>query len=259
MQLALNSSGFWRDRLKASGTHLLISLTVAALAAALVFGIWYPYPYREMSGGRELFLIVVTVDVILGPCITLAVFNLAKGWPVMRRDLAVIALLQVLALGYGLWTVYVARPVHLVFEYNRFSVVHAADVPASLLAKTPEGIEAMPITGPTLLALRAFKDSNEEADATLAAIGGVAMAARPDLWQAYSAAIPEVLAAAKPVTVLKSRFPNETEHIDRVLAQAGRTAQDAVWLPVVGRKTFWTVFLDPVSAQVLATMPLDSF
>ena len=55
-----------------------------------------------------------------------------------------IALLQLAALGYGLRTVYVARPVHLVFEFNRFSVVHAADVPTSLLAKMPPGIEAMP-------------------------------------------------------------------------------------------------------------------
>ena len=259
MQLALNSAGFWRDRLKASGTHLLISLAVAALAGALVFGVWYPYPYREMSSGRELFLLVVTVDVILGPCITLAVFNLAKGWPVMRRDLAVIALLQLAALGYGLWTVYVARPVHLVFEFNRFSVVHAADVPTSLLAKMPPGIEAMPLTGPTLLALRTFKDSNEMADATLAAIAGAPMAARPDLWRPYADAIPDVLKAAKPTTALKMRFPHEAAHIDQVLAQVGRTAQDTVWLPVVGRKTFWTAFLDPVTAQVLTTLPLDSF
>jgi hypothetical protein len=50
------------------------------VAAALVFGVWYPYPYREISGGRELFLIVVTVDVIWGHCITLAVFNRTKPW-----------------------------------------------------------------------------------------------------------------------------------------------------------------------------------
>lgn len=259
MQLALNSYGFWRDRLKASAIHFLISLGVAALAGALVFLVWYPYPYREMSGGRELFLIVVTVDVILGPCITLAVFNLAKGWPVMRRDLMVVAALQLAALAYGLWTVYIARPVHLVFEYNRFSVVHAADVPPSLLAKLPPQIDAMPLTGPTLLALRAFKDSNEMADATLAAIAGAPMAARPDLWQPYANAIPDIRKAAKPTTALKTRFPQEAARIDQVLAQVGRTAQDTVWLPVVGRKTFWTAFLDPTTAQLLVTMPLDSF
>lgn len=259
MQLTLNSYAFWRDRLKASGIHFLISLTIAASAGALVFGVWYPYPYREISGGRELFLILVTVDVILGPFITLAVFNLAKGWPVLRRDLAVVAILQLVALGYGLWTVFVARPVHLVFESDRFSAVHAADIAPELLDRTPPGITALPLTGPTLLSLRPFKDSNEKFEATLAALQGVPLAARPDLWQPYANGVPDILKAAKPATELQTRFPKQVADIDRVLADVGRTAQNVVYLPLVGRKSVWTVFLDPVTAQFVATLPLDSF
>src|SRR6478609_8700249 len=102
----------WKVRFKASAIHLGISLAIAVLAAMLVFGIWYPYPYRELSGGRELFLLLVSVDVILGPLITLAIFNRAKPRKELRRDLAVVGLIQLAALGYGLWTVFVARPVH---------------------------------------------------------------------------------------------------------------------------------------------------
>ena len=39
----------------------------------------------------------------------------------------------------------------------------------------------------------------------------------------------------------------------------GRAPQSVVYLPMIGRKSFWTVFLDPVTAEVLAYMPLDSF
>jgi hypothetical protein len=48
-----------RSRLKALGLHACVSLVIAGLAAALVFLLWYPYPYREISGGRELFLLVM--------------------------------------------------------------------------------------------------------------------------------------------------------------------------------------------------------
>ena len=168
----------WKDRLRASGIHLGLSLCIAALAAWLVFGLWYPYPYREISGGRELFLIVIAVDVILGPLITLVVFNRAKPWTELRRDLIIVVLIQLAALGYGLWTVWVARPVHLVFEYKLFRVVHAIDIPVELLDKTPTGITALPMTGPTLLSLRPFKDSGESMDATLAAVGGGSWATR---------------------------------------------------------------------------------
>src|SRR5687767_6716802 len=105
----------WNERFAVSGIRLGISLGIAGLAALLIFGMWYPYPYRELSGGQALFLIVVTVDLILGPLVTLAVFNRKKPWTELRRDLAIVALLQLGALGYGFWAVAVARPVHLVF------------------------------------------------------------------------------------------------------------------------------------------------
>ena len=250
---------FWKDRLKASGIHLCISLVIALMAALLVFGLWYPYPYREISGGRELCFIVVMVDVILGPLITLAVFNRAKPWSELRRDLAIVALIQLSALGYGLWTVFVARPVHMVFEYDRFRIVHAVDVPDELLNRAPRDVVALPLMGPTFLSLRPFRDGNEQLDATIAALQGLSLSFRPDLWQSYAAAIISIRQAAKPVAALRIRFPTQTAAIDAAIAATGHPPETLVYLPMVGRKSFWTVFLDPITAEVLGYMPLDSF
>ncbi len=247
-----------RDRLRASGIHLLLSGTVAALCALLVFGMWYPYPYREISGGRELFLIVVVVDIILGPLITFTVFNRAKPSKELRRDLIIVVLLQIGALAYGLWTVSAARPVHMVFEFDRFRVVHAIDVPKEMLHQTPSGVDALPWTGPTLLAVRQFRDANEGMEATLAALRGATLAARPDLWEPYAKATPRVLLAAHPVALLKSRFPESVAEIDRLVTAAGGNPQTAVYLPLVGRKSVWTVLMDP-AGYVLGAVPLDSF
>lgn len=249
----------WRDRLKAAGVHFGICLAVAVLSALLVFGLWFPFPYREMSGGRELFLIVVSVDMVLGPLITLVIFNSGKQWVVLRRDLAVIVLLQLAALGYGLWTVFIARPVHLVFEYDRLRVVHAVEVPAELLGQAPDGVRAMPWFGPTPLSLRPFKNAQEQFQSTMAALQGIPLSARPDLWQAYEAARPAILQAAGPMTKLKRRFPDRTSEIDQAVQATGRPAKDLLYLPMVGRKTFWTALLDANTAQPLAFLPLDSF
>ena len=249
----------WNDRLKAAGIHLLISLGIAALAAALVFGVWYPYPYREISGGRELFLLLMSVDVVLGPSITLAVFNRAKPRRELRLDLAVVGLIQLAALAYGLWAVCVARPVHLVFEIDRFRVVHAVDVPSDLMDKVPAGIDALPLFGPTLLSARLFKNQQEASDVTLAALQGISIGARPDLWQPYVDARAQVLHVARPVEQLKSRFAAQAPEIDGVLGRVGRQAASTAYLPMVGRKSFWTAFIDPTTADIVAFMPLDSF
>ena len=249
----------WQDRFKAGAIHLGLSLVAASLAALLVFGLWYPYPYRETSGGRELFLIIITVDVILGPLITLAVFNRNKPRRELVRDLTVVGLIQMAALTYGLWTVSVARPVHLVFEYDRFRVVHAIEVPEELLDQAAKEVRKMPLTGPTVLALRPFRDVNEESTATLMALGGVSLSARPDLWQDYLPARPRVLAAAKPLGELRKRFTQQGSVIDAGVAQTGKRVEDLVYLPMVARNSFWTVLLDAQSAEVRGFVALDSF
>ena len=248
-----------KDRLGASGIHLGISLCVAVFAAALVFGLWYPYPYGEISGGRELFFLVVAVDVIMGPLITLAIFNRAKPRRELLIDFTVVGLLQLAALGYGLWTVFAARPVHLVFEYSRMTVVHAIDVDADLLAKAPTSLQKLPVTGPTVIALRPFKNPAEQFDATMAAVEGFPLAARSDLWQAYEPVRADVLKEAKPVAELRARFSNQAAQIDRAIAATGKPVTDLRYLPLLSRKTAWTVLLDTTTAEPLGYIPLDSF
>ena len=258
----LSNSAFWQGRLKAAGIHLAISLAVAVLAALLVFFVWYPYPYREISGGRELFLLVVVVDVIMGPLMTLAVFNLKKPRSELRRDLVVIGLLQLAALLYGLWTVALARPVYLVFEIDRFRVVHAVDVDPALLKRAGPDLQQLPLTGPTLLAVRGFKDSKESFDATMAALQGLELGARPDLWQSYDKAKAQVIAAAKPLAELKTRFPARVGDIDAVLQSALQSppANTPVgYIPLVSRSTFWTVLVNLNTAEVLGFVPLDPY
>jgi hypothetical protein len=99
-------------------------------------------------------VLVVSVDVVLGPLITFAVFDRAKPRRELRRDLVVVGLLQLAGLLYGLWTVHLARPVHMVFEIDRFRVVHQIDIPLELEEKRPAGIDVAPWGGPTLIATR---------------------------------------------------------------------------------------------------------
>lgn len=251
-----------KSRLFAAGIHLFLSLIIAALAAWLVFALWYPYPYREISGGRTLFFIVVAVDVIMGPLMTLAVFNRSKPKSELRRDLAVIGLLQVAALAYGLWTVSIARPVHLVFEVDRFRVVHAVDIPEEEISLAPAQLQRLPWTGPTLLSVREFRSNQEGVNATLAAVQGFPLGSRPSLWQNYDQAKQQIQKVAKPLSDLKHRFPADAGAIDAALKSAldgGKVNREVGYVPMTGRDKFWTVLLDLQTTEVIAFVPIDSF
>jgi hypothetical protein len=253
-----NTGNPWKDRAQAAFAHLGMSLSVSALAAALVFFVWYPYPYREISGGRELFFLVVAVDVVLGPLLTFAIFNRAKPWKVLQRDVAIIVVLQLAALFYGLWTVAVARPVLLVFEYSRFRPVHAIEIEESQLAKAPAEMRRLPWTGPTPIGLRRLV-GNEKMEVTMAALSGVHEAWQPQLWQPYAKSQAEAIKAGTPVATLRTRFAAQSALIDNAVAESGIPETQLLWLPMYGRKDFWTVFIDAKSAEPLAFIPLDSF
>lgn len=249
----------WRGKWRAFCIHLLISLGVAILAALLVFGLWFPYPYRELAGGRQLFLLLLGVDVVVGPLLTFVVFNPRKRLREKALDFTVIGLLQLGALGYGLWSVAQARPVHLVYEYSRLAVVTAAQVPADQLEKAPPGLRALPWTGPTLLSLRPFKDASEQFEFTMAAASGVPQAAQTELWQPYDAGRIAILETARPLDGLKTKHPNEAALIDRAIVETGKPADRLLYMPVLSRDTAWSVLIDAETALPVGFVPLDPY
>ena len=253
-----NTGNPWKDRALAAFAHLGLSLAVATVAAALVFFVWYPYPYREISGGRELFFLVVAVDVVLGPLLTFAVFNRNKPLKELKLDLAMIIALQLAALAYGLWTVAVARPVHLVFEYDRFRPIHAIEIEESQLAKAQPQLRQLSWTGPSPLGLRPLV-GNEKIDATMAALAGVHLGLQAQYWQAYELCRAEVLKTGKPMAELRQRFAAQSALIDDAVRGARRSDAQLLWVPMVSRKEFWTVLVDAQTAQPLAFLPIDSF
>lgn len=244
-------------RLRAAGVHLLVSAAVAALAAALVFGVWYPGDLRHMAGGRGLFFLVVSVDVVLGPLLTLVVFDVAKGWPHLRRDLAVIALLQLAGLVYGLHTVYEVRPVAIAFEFTRFRVVSAGDVVEEELPKARPDFRRLPLTGPWTLAVRPAEAGPERNDAIFMALKGVDTSQRPGFWRPYTEARSEALAAARPLMTLLDREAGRRAEFQQILAQAGVNVAEARFLPVMARGD-WVAVLD-AAGNIATYLPADGF
>jgi hypothetical protein len=246
-----------RNRLRAAGIHLLISAAVAALAAGLVFGLWYPGFYRSVSGGRDLFLLLTSVDVVLGPLLTFAVFNLEKGWKHLRRDLAIIGVIQAAALGYGLHTVYVVRPIAMAFEVDRFRVIIAADVYEPELPKALPEFRALPLTGPWLIGTRAPKAGDEHADAIFMGLQGIDRANRPLFWQPYTTSIPEVLGKSRPVSVLLGYYATRAAELRAGLVDMNADEATARFLPLRARGD-WVIVLD-AQGKVLGPLRADGF
>lgn len=247
----------WRRRFVAAGIHLLISAVVAGLAALLVFWLWYPGPFRRLAGGRDLFLLVTSVDVVLGPCLTLAVFNIAKGMRHLRRDLVTIGLIQAAALAYGLHTVYLVRPIAMVFEVDRLRLVTANDVSADELAKGPPEYHALPTTGPWLLGTRTPSRGDEHNEALFTGLGGLDIGYRPLFWQPYEKSRLDAVGRSRPLTVLLEHYPQRADELRQRLRDLNGDVATNRFVPAIARGD-WVAVIDKAGA-VLGYLPVDGF
>ena len=249
--------------IRAAVIHLLGSLLVAALAALLVLWVWYPHPYGLLSGGRHLFLLLMGVDVVCGPLLTLVLFNPTKPRSELLTDMALVVCIQLAALAYGLYTAQEARPLFPVHEVDRFRVVTAGDYGdedvRDAIGQLDAALRPHLLRGPVTVGIREPKDAQEHQQVLMESVsGGRDYAQRPEFYVPYDAAYtPKALARARPLQAFVKHFPATTGVVTDLLRQQGVSMDDALFLPVL-HKQEWVAVLDR-SARILGFVPGDGF
>lgn len=236
-------------RWQASGIYLLISATIAATALAVMLSVWYPRPLFEAQGGMGLLFILVGVDVVIGPVITLIIFE--SGKPGLRFDLATIATLQIIALMYGGYIVFEARPVFIVLVKDQFEVVIAADLEREWLkeARHPE-FRRLPLTGPVLVVSDPPADEKERLAVIFSAIYGKRdMQQFPKYYVPYAERAQEARAKGRPLEVVRRREPVAATVIGKYLAESGRKESEVLYLPMRTRNEWIAVLVDATSGM----------
>jgi hypothetical protein len=239
------------NRWKAASFHLALSAAIGATVVALMLVFWYPQPYFVAMGGDTLILILIGVDVVIGPLITLVVFDPKKKH--LRFDLAVIALLQLSALAYGCHVMFVARPVYTVFVVDRFEAVAANQIDAASLAKaTAPEFRALPLAGPQVIAVRQPDDPQRQAEIVMSAMaGGADLANLPEFYVPYAAFQRDAAARALPLAELLRRQPDGAEAIRTLLAATRRGADTVGYVPLRARNRDMSVLVDRKTGEVV--------
>ncbi len=231
--------------------HLAISATVVGVALAIIFFVWYPHPWFEIAGAWRVVQVLVGVDLVLGPALTLLLYK--PGKPRVVFDLMFVAAIQMAALVYGLTTIYSQRPLYNIFAVDRFVMVAAADIDRTTVP--PAVIDAWPNTGP-LYAVAELPTDQAEQQALLFELleGAPDIEFRPNLWKPWPDAHSAALARLKP---LSSLADVSTE----LAAYALATGRDD-WLcaPIVTPSgEFLTLIIDPNELTVLDVIAVDLF
>ena len=137
--------------------------------------------------------IIIFVDLVLGPCLTLVVYKAGKKG--LKLDLTCIGLLQVTCLAAGLYVVYSERPTFFIFYDGHFYSANGDTF--ERYGQTPPLLEPYTSPAPIAVIAKVPEDPIEEADFRQA-----------------------LYAKSIPVWIYEQGFEPLEENFDQVIAEA---------------------------------------
>jgi len=245
------------SRWKAAAIHLFISLAIALIIGFIFLKIWYPPPFFSAAGADELMLLLVGVDVTLGPLITLIIFR--SGKPGLKFDLAFIALVQCCSLAYGLSIVLQSRPVFLVAAIDRFTLVFANQLDAAALQKGKQAeFQQLSWGGPRLVGATLPVDAQKKSDLLFSSASTHEdIEHMPEFYVPYEQQTQAIIEHARKLDTLRAKHPEATHQIDEVALRNQIDVSDLAYLPLIARKHDLSMLISISTGKPVQAISVD--
>ncbi len=242
------------SRFQAFAIHLLISSAVLGSFLAFVFLVWYPKPFFVVEGLVQIVWVLVGVDIVLGPALTLVVFKTGK--PGLKRDLSIIAAIQIIGFIYGAHTFYIERPAFAVFyDSDFFEVIPASELKD--LGKLDPALGHSKLGGPTIVfveaptGIKTLRNILEEMKK-----GAPPIHLRPEFYKPLKGNINKKFRLSRDLDRLQTVPANETA-IARFKSEYGERVDEFAYFPIRGKVTSRLLVIDRKSETVVDTIGIN--
>ena len=238
------------NRYSASATHFAISVTLGLVLFSCFWFVVYPSPMLLAIGGHEIFLLILGIDVVLGPLLTLVVFKAGKKS--LKFDLATIAVMQIAAMAYGVSVLHEGRPAYVSALGDKFQVVQAVEVTDENLTKSGQ---ALPLFAPKWVGTKAPEGRElTEAVGFVQEVGG-GRGHFPQLHIPYEAMAKDVLAKSLPISTLIVANAGKADEIRAWLKGRNHDENSTRYQPIKISASEFAVILDGKSGAVVGIAP----
>ena len=197
-------------------SHLFISLMIGLIVICLVFFVWYPAPLATAVGVTQIFLMMLSIDVIVGPLLGVLVYK--EGKKSLKFDLSVIILIQILALSYGLYSIEQGRPIWLVYNVDRFELVRKNEIVDQNINQAKTQFHQPSWLKPQFVSTEFAKNiQHRNNDIFEEVLGGISIAQRPERYVELNKAKKQMQQRAQKLELLQ-QFNNKID-VQKILAK----------------------------------------
>lgn len=237
-------------RLKFFLSHLSISFLIALLVVGLVFFIWYPSPLASAVGVTHIFLMLLAIDVIVGPVLGLLVYK--EGKKSLKFDIAVIIALQVSALCYGVYSIAQGRPVWVSYVVDRFELIRNNDLINDKADQALPQFQNPSWLQPQYVAVKVSDNVNQRKNDLFAEVmGGISLAQRPERYVELSEVKSLIQQRAQDLELLKQY--NDPNQVEKVLA---KYPMATAFVPLKANAVDMTVLINKEKSEVVKIVDL---
>ena len=246
---------FTKDKLIAFSIHLVISASIVGVVFVLIFFYWYPRPYFEANGAWTVLRVLVLVDLILGPLLTLVLFK--RGKPGLVMDMSIVAAIQIAALIYGVHVIYGERPYYLAFAVDRFEVIGKVEIDENKI-KYPE-LKIKPTKGPILVYADFPEDKKERERLLFETVmeGKPDLERRPEYYHPYQLHKEKVIEKAKSIAEIINDDPSRQKKVDQFLLKHSNKKENYLYLPLVGKNNDLALVIDKTTGLPVDGISID--
>ena len=218
--------------------HFFISICISLISLFWVFNAWYPGPLAKATNVTYIFLMLLAIDIILGPILGFVVYNEKKK--TLKFDLAVIFLLQLSALAYGVYSISQARPVWIVYNVDRFELVRKNELIEDNIQQAQLQFQQPSWFKPEYAATEFAKNTQQRnKDMFAEVLGGISLAQRPERYVDFSKAKEKVQKRAQSLELLPQY--NDKTVVEKTLAKYPKAT---AFLPMKASAVDMTVLIN---------------
>ena len=232
------------SRLRAAGIHLVLCVAIYLVALYLMLVYWYPGFHFSVDGGWHGARIMAAVDLVLGPMLTLIIFNPLKARKLIVFDLSCIGLTQLGALVWGFYAIHSQRPVAVTYYEGSFQsiTVEPLNIEKYDVAQLAELSERRP---PLAYVAEPANDEEEARAAMQEVMGTVAPHEDPFFFQKFADHWPQIRPHAVEASARAKGDKDFAAELPKFLESRHAQAADYLYFPYVGRDASCTVAFTP--------------
>jgi hypothetical protein len=247
-----------RFRFKALGLHILASACALSLILGALYLGWYRWPGWYLTGVLRVCLVMVGVDVVLGPMLTFTIASPAKPRRELVRDISIIVAAQLVALTYGTVSLWNGRPLYYAYSESVLQLVQAYDIDGEEAAA---GRRQNPRFAPHWYSLPRWiwaplpKDSDKRAQIVTSAVtGGDDVISMPQYFKPWDEGLPELKSRLKKVDDVGYFMGRDKQKLKDRMRAAGFATDQLNSMPLSGRAAPLLAVFDPASLKIAAIL-----